>query len=159
MEEFDLYDVLTRGRLGKDIKLLDQDIIFVPNRISSISITGEIFRPGIFELKPNESMNTLINYGGGLKPDALQMVTLKRVKNINGSQSINHLQVSADQMDAFIMANGDSVFVPQLLEFDKNVTISGHVMNPGEYTLVNAMRLKDLLSILLLRKHFLTCHT
>lgn len=147
LEEFDLYDVLTRGRLGKDIKLLDQDIIFVPNRISSISITGEIFRPGIFELKPNESMNTLINYGGGLKPDALQMVTLKRVENINGSQSINHFQVSTDQMDAFIMTSGDSVFVPQLLEFDKNVTISGHVMNPGEYTLIKAMRLKDLLLI------------
>ena len=75
------------------------------------------------------------------------MVTLKRVGNINGSQSIKHFQVSADQMDAFIMASGDSVFVPQLLEFDKNVTISGHVMNPGEYTLINAMRLKDLLLI------------
>lgn len=147
IEEFDLYDVLTKGRLGKDVKLLDQDIIFVSNRISSISITGEIFRPGIFELKPNEPMESLIKYAGGLKPDALNLARIKRVTTEGRNQSINHFQISSDQIASFKMVNGDSVFIPQLSEFEKTVIISGHVINPGEYTLTDSMRLKDLLLI------------
>jgi len=145
LSEFDLYDILTKGRNANDVKLINQDIIFVSNRISSISISGEVYRPGIFELRTEETMGMLINYAGGLKPDAIHEVTLKRIDGDNIHRSINHYQVPLDQMNSIVMEDGDSINVPQLQAFDKKVNISGHVINPGEYILTNSMRLSDLL--------------
>ena len=145
LTEFDLYNILTKGQLGHDIRLLNQDIIFVTNRISNVSISGEIYRPGIFELKPGESLGSLIEFSGGLKSGAMSNVILKRIDGENSNRTINHYQVSLDQMNAFKMQDGDSLHISKLQEFEKNVTISGQVLNPGDYTLTQSMQLSDLL--------------
>ena len=145
LDEFDLYSAFTKGQLKKDIKLIDQDVIYVSNRISTVAISGEIFRPAYFELKHDESLESLIEFGGGLKPSALNNVILKRIEGQNSNRSVKHYQISLGQMDKFFMQDGDSIHVFKLQAVDKIVRISGRVLQPGEYTYTESMRLSDLL--------------
>ena len=48
----DFYDYLLTGKKPRDQKLQLDDVIFIPKRLKTVTIEGEINRPGIFELKP-----------------------------------------------------------------------------------------------------------
>ena len=49
IRNIDLYDYFLKGELPKNIQLRDQDVIFVPVRLSSVMIDSNVFRPGIYE--------------------------------------------------------------------------------------------------------------
>ena len=66
----DFYDFLLTGKKPKDIKLQLDDVIFIPRRLKTVSIKGEVNRGGIFELKPKESLIDLISMAGDLKVTA-----------------------------------------------------------------------------------------
>ena len=68
----DLYDYITTGKLSKDISLTNNDVVFVPPRISSMALTGSVKNQGIYELKPNEGLKDLIHYSGGLPATAIK---------------------------------------------------------------------------------------
>ena len=46
--QIDIYDYIIRGKPLNDLRLMDQDVIFVPSRKSTIPITGRILRPGYY---------------------------------------------------------------------------------------------------------------
>ena len=75
----DLYDYLLKGDLPNKIQLRNQDVVFVPIRMSSIKIDSAVYRPGIYESKKGESIKNMINYAGGIKPDATNMIEIKRI--------------------------------------------------------------------------------
>ena len=56
----DFYDYLLRGRKNNDSFLKRDDVIFIPQRGKTISVFGEINRPGIYELKDGEGLIELI---------------------------------------------------------------------------------------------------
>ncbi len=66
----DLYKMLLKGIDPSTIPLLNNDRIFVPPRMSEISIRGPIFREGIYELKRGEELTDLIEFAGGLESEA-----------------------------------------------------------------------------------------
>ena len=63
----DFYDYLLTGKKPKDQKLQLDDVIYIPNRLKTVTIKGEINRPGIYELKSDESLKDLLKMAGGLK--------------------------------------------------------------------------------------------
>jgi protein involved in polysaccharide export with SLBB domain len=63
----DFYDYLLTGKKPNDVKLQLDDVIFIPKRLSAVGIGGEINRPGIYELKPKESLEDLVALAGDLK--------------------------------------------------------------------------------------------
>ena len=62
----DFYDYLLTGKKPKDQKLQLDDVIFIPRRLKTVSIKGEINRSGIYELKPEESLTDLITMAGAM---------------------------------------------------------------------------------------------
>ncbi|MFQ6611470.1 MAG: polysaccharide biosynthesis/export family protein, partial [Fidelibacterota bacterium] len=56
MTEVDLYTFLNSGQPSGDIQLRDQDVVFVPSRLSTVAINGSVFRPGYYEMKPRETL-------------------------------------------------------------------------------------------------------
>ena len=66
----DFYDYLLSGEKPKDQKLQLDDVIFIPRRLKTVSIAGEINRSGIYELKPEESLVDFITMAGDLKVTA-----------------------------------------------------------------------------------------
>ena len=65
----DLYDYLSNGDAGSDRRLLDGDIVFIPMRYSAISIIGEVMRPAMYELLPNEKISDIIHSDVRVLPD------------------------------------------------------------------------------------------
>ena len=62
----DFYDYLLTGKKPQDQKL-QLDDHFYTKRLRSVSIQGEINRPGIYELKPNETLQDIILMARDLK--------------------------------------------------------------------------------------------
>lgn len=145
IHNLDLYSTLTRGYLENDIKLLNQDVIFVSNRLSTVAINGEIYRPGYFELKPKENLKNLIEFSGGTKPFAHNKVLLNRIDKSNNELNVENYQIDSNVLNNYEIINGDSVFIPKILSFNKTITVSGQVLEPGDYTFTNNMRVLDAL--------------
>ena len=60
--EIDLYDLMMRGNQSSEFRLREGDLILAPIRLTTVTIAGEVFRPGIYEMKPGETIQQLIDY-------------------------------------------------------------------------------------------------
>jgi protein involved in polysaccharide export with SLBB domain len=140
---FDLYDLLINGDRSQNIQLRSQDIIKINPYISRVHITGEVKRPGIYEMKPTGTLGDLMTFAGGFRGDAytrqLQVLGTK-----NGRRTIN--DVKKDNFNQFILKNGDSVAVGKSLNrFSNLVKIQGAVFRPGKYELTDTSSVYSLI--------------
>jgi protein involved in polysaccharide export with SLBB domain len=67
----DLYDYLLRGENNTAVSLASGDVLFVPPHGARVKVTGEVLRPAIYELKPDETLRDLLAYAGGYTESAL----------------------------------------------------------------------------------------
>jgi protein involved in polysaccharide export with SLBB domain len=156
LKEIDLYDYITSGKLDNDIRLANNDIIFIAPRISNISLGGTVKSAAIYELKKNEGLNELIKFSGGLPANAsLNNVNIQRITPFESRDqkriydkfltSVNYLGFLKSKKN-FILENGDSVFFSSILNKSINqVVIIGNVNKPGAYSLDKFNNLKDLI--------------
>ena len=61
IKNIDLYDYITKGSLDGDIRLMNNDIIFIPVRENTIELLGSVRNPAIYELKSKEGINNLLS--------------------------------------------------------------------------------------------------
>ena len=149
----DLYDYITTGKLSKDISLTNNDVVFVPPRISSMALTGSVKNQGIYELKPNEGLKDLIHYSGGLPATAIKnKVNIKRIKLQSDSEfnreliTINYEQ-ALSQNKRVPLNDLDVIKFFSILDIVENiVSISGNVYQPGDYALSQYPTLKALIT-------------
>ena len=64
--ELDVYDLLMKGDTGNDVRVQAADVIYIPTVGSLVSVSGQVLRPAIYELKGNERVEDLIALAGGL---------------------------------------------------------------------------------------------
>jgi protein involved in polysaccharide export with SLBB domain len=65
--EFDLYAFLAQGNSVGDIKLVDGDVIVIPEAVGFVALVGKVNNPAVYEIKANnESLEQLLNVAGGL---------------------------------------------------------------------------------------------
>ena len=152
----DLYDYITKGQLKEDVRLTNNDIVFVDTRKNRISLEGEVYNSSIYELIENESLDDLINYSGGL-PATTQTskVNISRITPANKRTS----EIVADRnlitidyqerlrsSEKIKLLDGDKVTFFPILDLEINkVTISGHVYEPGDYSLSTFKNLRSLI--------------
>ena len=149
--EVDLYTFLNTGQPSGDVKLRDQDVVFVPSRLSTVAVNGSVFRSGYYELKPGETLADLVAFAGNLKPEASSEALLQRIvpidKRGNNDEVIFTKQTQIKDLGDINALNGDSLVVPAIFPNDSYVSIFGRVKSPGEYPLTDSMHLSDLLSM------------
>ena len=153
----DLYEYLITGNKSKDVRLEDEDIIFVPPVGKRVAIAGNAFRPGIYELKENEKLNDLIKYAGGLKFTAyFDRVHIERIIPFAQRKSyadnilsldLNFKSVNDLLNDKYSLESGDVVSILGINNLPENrVSITGYVKKPGVYELTpQGMHVKDLI--------------
>ena len=149
----DLYDYITTGKLSKDISLTNNDVVFVPPRISSMALTGSVKNQGIYELKPNEGLKDLIHYSGGLPATAIKnKVNIKRIKLQSETEfnreliTINY-EKALSQNKMVPLNDLDVIKFFSILDIVENiVSISGNVYQPGDYALSQYPTLKELIT-------------
>jgi len=144
IETADLYDFLVRGNQLTNVRLEDNDVIRVPFANLLVTLNGEINRTGIFELKPEETLEKALEYAGGFKSQAFK-------GRITGSRITGYerriVDVSGDSLAYFKLQNGDEFLVDSVINrYQNRVRISGAVFKPGPYALEEGMTLKQLVN-------------
>ena len=138
----DIYDFLMKGEMSDNLRLQDQDIIRVPVYQSRIEIVGEVKRPGIFELRSEESFKDLLNFAGDFTENAFRS-RVKVLKNTDIERKI--ADISMDKYTDYKPNTGDKYFVNRVLErFVNRVSIEGAVFRPGAYELEQGLTLSQL---------------
>ncbi|HCL00440.1 MAG TPA: sugar transporter [Candidatus Marinimicrobia bacterium] len=152
----DLYDYLLKGHTNKSIRLQNNDHIFIPLRGKTVAISGQVNRSAIYELKGNENVSNLINYAGGLKPEAYmkrfqieRIIPYKERKDPSIAKKVidENLTDVIEGKGIIDLADGDKVKIFSILDIFENVVkIDGSVYQPGTYELGGSLQtVKDLI--------------
>ena len=128
----DVYDYILNGKTG-NIRLADNDVIYVGSYDCLVNIAGKVKRPMYYEMKPSESVGTLIKYAGGFTGDAYKKAV--RIMRKTGREH-SVFNIEEFDMSSFHIADGDSVSVDSILNrYANTVEVKGAVFRPGMYQL------------------------
>ena len=140
----DFYDYLLKADQKNNIRLEDNDVIRIPFAKVKISLDGEVNRPGIFEIQPNEVLADAINFAGNFKSTAFKArITGTRLLDLEKEI----LDITKNAYNSFKPIDGDEYLISQIIDkYQNRVTINGAIYKPGTYALNDNLRLSDLLS-------------
>lgn len=137
----DIYDYILNGKLTGNVRLADNDVIVVGPYDCLVTIAGKVKRPMIYEMKKNESVNSLLKYSGGFAGDAY-----KKSVRVNRKTGREKSVYNVEEFDFanFRIDDGDSISVDSILpRYANTVEVKGAVFRPGMYNLgeqVNSVR-------------------
>jgi protein involved in polysaccharide export with SLBB domain len=140
---FDMYTYLTKGSQEGNLVLRDQDIILVSPYLSRVSIYGAVKRPGLFELKPNETLKDLLKFTSGFTSMAYKDLVI--VERISGDAK-RILEVDMSKATSEILKDGDYINIQSILGgFENKVEIEGAVSRPGIFELTEGLTVSQLI--------------
>ncbi|MDR3710088.1 MAG: SLBB domain-containing protein [Capsulimonadaceae bacterium] len=145
--EVDLYGFILGGGDKADISLQPGDIIYIPQRVSRVSVRGEVRHPAIYEVKDDESLADVVKFAGGVKPSGVgQRIELNTFQP-GAARLIKDVDlVDNNAQKATPVYDGDNVEVFSVRNIIMNrVTVDGAVDQPGDYALTPGMRVSDLI--------------
>ena len=137
----DIYDYILNGKLTGNVRLADNDVIVVGPYDCLVNISGKVKRPMFYEMKKNESLNSVLKYAGGFTGDAYT-----KAVRVNRKTGREYSVFNVEEFDYanFRIADGDSVSVDSILpRYANTVEIKGAVFRPGMYNLgeqINSIR-------------------
>lgn len=143
---FDFYRFLLRGDGSQDVPLQPGDVIFIPPVEVQVSVSGEVHRPAIYELLPEERLRDAIGFAGWVKPSGVaQRVAVTSVRPGEARQLIDANLLDSGEQNNPPLYDGDTVEVYSIRPIFANlVTVEGAVDQPGNYALVPGMTVADL---------------
>ena len=114
----DFYKFLLSGKSANSkIKLQDNDVVFIPPRLSRVEIVGAIKRPGIYEADDNDNILDLVNYAAGLRSDADNKILVSFKKFSEDGNNIEKKYIPFNQSNEFSSKNVNRVIAFTLPEF------------------------------------------
>jgi polysaccharide export outer membrane protein len=143
--EFDVYDLMEKGDKSRDVRLLPGDVIFIPPIGPQIAVSGDVNRPGIYELRGEATVGDVLESVGGVTSLAdAERAVLERIEN-HSSREVEEFALDASGQ-ARLVRDGDLLRVfPLSPKFANAVTLRGNVAQPGRYPWKNGMRVSDLI--------------
>lgn len=150
VEHFDMYDFLMRGDKSGDIRLMPEDVIFIPAVGPLVGIAGNVNRPAIYELKGETRLLDLINMAGGLASTAFKgRVQVQRIKDHKFRTLFEGdlFDIDSNEEKNFVLKDGDLVKVFAITEAKNTATLAGAVVTPGEYAIIPGVtKIKDVIT-------------
>jgi polysaccharide biosynthesis/export protein len=151
----DIYSLLLNGATNADLQLRDGDRIVVPSIGPTLAVTGEVKRPGIYEILPRIqgmrhqpeqtserlSLNDVLELAGGVLV-AGDNRFLKLSSMRDGKEQVSEIT------EAFEPTFGDGSILVVSKGQEKRagmVELTGHTRKPGIHALHEASTLSDLL--------------
>jgi polysaccharide biosynthesis/export protein len=143
--EAELAEAYIRRLRLRDPRVSVTIIRFRPIRAS---VGGFSNRPGVFEMRPGDTLLTLLNQSGGPAPDRadLRRATLRR----SNSRELIPIDLYAmlilgDMSQNYSIQDGDELIIPE--ETRNRVLVLGAVAQPGPYPYKEPMTLVDAISL------------
>ena len=143
IRKVDLYRFILNGDQSDNIGLKDNDVIRIPAYENRVEVTGQIKRPGIFELIGKETFNNILAYAGGF--DEAAYTSNVKVIQKNGRELLVK-DLGKEEFASYIPKGGDVFVVSKILNrYQNRVKLTGAVYRPDTYQLVEGMRISDLI--------------
>ena len=141
--EIDVYDLLINGTANLDVQLQDQDVILVNPYLARVRVMGEVKRPLIFEVAPEDNLEDLIRYAGGYTDLAFKdRISISRITGNQRSIS----DVYQNQLGLFALKGGDEISVYRIIDrYSNRIQIKGAVFRPGIFSLTEGLTLTQLI--------------
>ena len=154
ISKVDIYDYLIGSQKTNDVRVNDNDIIFVPLRGRTVGIVGEVLRPAKYELLPEENLKKLIDFAGGLRSNIyIERIQVNRIipfsERVKGEPErkifdIDFKEIIKSSKD-YKLEDGDIVTLFPISDRRENyVVIQGAVYRPGTYQKDKVHTVKDL---------------
>lgn len=144
--ELDLYDLLLRGDTSADVRLLPDDVLFIPPIGNTVGVAGEVIRPAIYELRDEETVLEAVMLAGGTLPTAYPQASRIERIDVDGSRTLIDIDVSSPTGQVEQVVNGDVIQVYSILDRLENVVLTeGHLERPGGFQWQPDMRVTDVI--------------
>lgn len=142
----DLYDLLLKGDTSKDLRLQPGDVIFIAPVGASAAISGRVKRPAIYELKPGDTVDTLVRMAGGLNADAYSSISVMERITADKTRSVRNLNLADRSALGIALRDGDRLDIRALgSRLAQSVELSGALERPGQYEWHAGLRIADLI--------------
>lgn len=139
IDTLDLYDIFIYGKSFVGKRLRSGDSVFVSPVKNLSSIMTGVKRPGVYEVKRDETFQDLINFANGFSKKAIKDVFY--IERIIESE-VKVLELDQKSLISKII-EGDTLFIKELSL--GSVEITGAVNRPGTYTITEGEKLLSLI--------------
>lgn len=141
----DIYNFILRGDMSNNFQLQEGDIIRVPIYKKRVTMTGEVNRPGAFEILDGENLRDVLNYAGWFTATAYtNVIDVTQYTD----KELRKRTIQINDSYHFIPVNGDKYSIGRILDrYENRVTIAGAVYRPGEFELEVAKTLKNTIEL------------
>ena len=140
----DIYQFLVNGNQSANVGLKDNDVIRIPAYSHRVVIEGQVKRPGIFEMKANETFTDLLSFAAGFN-EVAYTASVNVIQKTSKEYKVKDLKSS--EYISFQPLPGDVFRVSQILNrFENRVKIEGAVFRPETYSFNEGMRIADLVA-------------
>ncbi len=127
VRKLDYFKWRIQGDDDENPYLEPNEVVYVPVLKSAVTLTGEVRRPGSYEILPEDTYADLIKMAGGYTPEAMQgEVKMSRITDA-------HSKVDLLVADKLALKDGDSIYVPPVGLFQKKIKIIGEVVGTGVF--------------------------
>ena len=143
IKNIDIYRFLVNGDQSDNINLKDNDVIRIPAYLHRVTMSGEVVRQGIFEMKQGETFDKLLGFASGFT-DLAYKATINVLKKTDKEYKVAELK-SAD-FKTYQPLNGDEFKITKILNrFENKITINGAVFRPDVYSFSEGSTILDLI--------------
>lgn len=146
--EFDLYSFLAQGNNMGDVKLVDGDVIVIPEALGFVALVGKVNNPAVYEIKgANETLEQLLSVAGGLPvvADPRRAVLERLSPEQSQPRRVEDVVLNAQGLKT-PLKNGDLITVNAITpELGNAVTLRGNVAQPTRMAWREGMRVSDLI--------------
>ena len=141
IDSIDVYDILIKGKFGSKTRLRSGDMIFVEPRSHVITLEGAFKRSASYELLEGQKLSDAIYYANGVSADAdfsniyLYRLSNGKIKDISITDLSQFNAIDAKDLDRLFIRNHSF----------RNVSVSGAVLRPGSYKMIEGDSIFDLI--------------
>ena len=130
---------------GGDSVIVSKVINRYTNRIS---LTGAVYREGIYELTDGMTLKNLLDKADGLREDAfMQRAQIFRLKNDLTKEMLSFNPADTIGEKSILLKREDSVVITSIFDLKDQyyVSVLGEIRNPGYYNYRDSLTLKDVI--------------
>ncbi len=149
LKKFDVYEYLLNANSNQNFYLQENDVIYVPMLGKVVELTGAVRKENRYEIKEGEGFRKLLEFAGGLRPNAytdnikLERFVNQKLEVIN----LNLTEILEGGRDLELQ-DGDRIYIPKLnIRSEESVEIAGEVLIPDVYEYNENDRVSDLIKI------------
>lgn len=154
---FDTYDMVIKGDKSQDVALQDGDVIYIPEVGPLVALTGNVKKPGIFEMKGDSSVADVLAWAGGFD-SASESKEVMIEKNVDNSfqsvaQVIANSGAASERLAQIPLKPADvlRIFSPGAVPVEAQVRneyvrVAGEVKQSGVILLRKGETLRELIA-------------